>query len=167
MPAFTGSSFIRERRKEVESAFTCLGDASKKVDSQAAAHLGRYLAIRVAGYLEQSTNELIRTMARQRSDTAIQRYINGRFAKSNNYKSTKLLDLLAEFSEDWKTKTESYINSNGRREAIDSIYATRHSAAHGGQSGMTIATARGYFDKVDEVVKHLEKQLISSAKKAS
>ncbi|MGA9453625.1 MAG: HEPN domain-containing protein [Verrucomicrobiia bacterium] len=53
---------------------------------------------------------------------------------------------------------ELFLESNGRKDAIDSVMNNRHQIAHGKNSGITIARVRGYLDKAEEVLNFIERQ---------
>lgn len=87
-------------------------------------------------------------------------YVNAQFKNSNNYTVDRLLQLFGKFDPGWRVLLEKYLEDNGRKEAITSIYSIRNKVAHGEDGGISIVRAKDYFEKITEVINFIASQAI-------
>ncbi len=79
-------------------------------------------------------------------------------SKIQNANSAKLSETAYNFKGIWGDQLERYLNDDGRREAIDSIVATRHAIAHGKNTGITLMRLRDYYRRAVAVMQYIEDQ---------
>lgn len=87
------------------------------------------------------------------------RYVGSQLKWVQNPKAQVLLDLAGSFDATWQSKLATFIESNGRKDAIDSIMNNRHLIAHGRDSAITIAQVDRHFRKIVEVLEEIESEI--------
>lgn len=121
-------------------------------------HWAKYLCILVAGFLENSIEEVYSAFVRKAASESVQNYAVSQLSKIHNPKTNRFLEIAGLFRKSWSEELEQFVNEGGRREAIDSIMQNRHQIAHGQHSGVTIVRVRDYLNKSIEVVEFIENQ---------
>lgn len=121
-------------------------------------HWAKYLCVLSAGFLENAIEEVYGDFVRNASSKPVADYTTSILSKIQNPNSTKFIETARSFKQEWATALESYVNDNGRREAINSIMKNRHEIAHGKYSGITIVQIKQYLDKAVEVIEFIEGQ---------
>jgi hypothetical protein len=122
-------------------------------------HWAKYLCVLCAGLLENSVSELYGDYAKNKSNQEINHYVLRSLEKYQNPKTKKFIEIAACFNDRWAQDLETFVDNDGRREAIDSIIANRHLIVHGENSGITIVRIKEYFKKIVEVLEFIESQL--------
>ena len=112
-----------------------------------------------AGFLENIIFELYGDYVRRTSSKPVADYAISALAKVQNPNAQRFFETAHKFRADWGVDLNSYMNSDGRREAINSIMKNRHEIAHGRNSGITIVQIRNYLDKAIEVAEFIENQI--------
>jgi len=77
---------------------------------------------------------------------------------AQNPKSGKFLATARAFDRSWEESLATFIETDGRKDAIDAIIANRHLIAHGKDSGISLARIPEYLKKGVEVVEFIESQ---------
>ena len=121
-------------------------------------HWARYLCILVAGFLENAISEVYASYVKRCSNEQVANYVEAALGKIQNPKAQKFLDTAKAFNHDWGSCLCTYIEENGRKDAIDSVMSNRHLIAHGKDSGITLARLDQYFKKSVEVIEFIETQ---------
>lgn len=127
-------------------------------DIEIQAHWAKYLCVLAAGLLENTLVELYGDYCRKAASPAVANFSVAALGRIQNPKSQAFIDVSAAFNKAWGTALESFIEEDGRKEAINSIMANRHLIAHGRSSGITIARVSEYLGKVLDVFEFVEKQ---------
>lgn len=150
---------IERQRARLRSVIARAGHAAALRDIEVQAHWARYCCVLVAGFLEESIRHLFGTYAKKNSHHRVNRYVGTQLKWTQNPKTQVLLDLAGCFDPAWQTNLTKFVDSNGRRDAIDSIMSNRHLIAHGRDSAITIARVDLYFKKIIEVVEKVEEEI--------
>src|SRR5262249_48345054 len=93
------------------------------------------------------------------SAPSVANYAISRLARIQNPKAERFVETARAFDKAWADALETFMDDNGRKEAIDSIMATRHLIAHGGNAGITYARIVEYLNKAEEVLEFIESQV--------
>lgn len=123
------------------------------LSSELTSHYSRYLAVLVSGYAEQSVKELVRQYVRTHGDPRTQRYVGKQLDRLRNIDDEKLRQLIQSLDVQWWSDLET--RHPDEVDAFRSIATVRNSVSHGGESGITLSTARQYFDQISAVLKYL------------
>jgi len=124
------------------------------------AHWAKYLCVLVSGVLENALVELYREFSTRAASEPVANYASSRLEKIQNPNASRFLQTARSFKISWGNELEAFLESDGRKDAIDSVMNNRHQIAHGKSSGITIARVRSYLDKAEEVLNFIEKQTI-------
>ena len=122
------------------------------------AHWARYLCVLASGYLENALKEIYGRYARSRSDPAIANYVERSLNRIQNPKAKRFVETASAFNKEWEESLRSFLELDGKKEAIDAIISNRHRIAHGQDSTITLAQVRDYLAKSEEVVEFIEGQ---------
>jgi hypothetical protein len=132
--------------------------AASGADIEIRSHWAKYLCVLCAGFLENAVTDVYGEFARRASSKPVADYAISILSKIQNPNAQKFFETANKFKPEWGTDLNIFLDSNGRREAINSIMKNRHEIAHGKYSGITLVQIRNYFDKAVEVVEFIENQ---------
>lgn len=121
-------------------------------------HWAKYLCVLIAGFLENSLKVIYGEFVRMAASKPVADYANSMLSRIQNPNATMFIQTARRFKPDWATELDAFVDSNGRREAINSIMKNRHEIAHGKYSGITMAQIKDYLDKAVEVIDFIESQ---------
>lgn len=122
------------------------------------AHWARYLCVLAAGFLENALSEVYSRYAKACANPQVSNYVEAILGKIQNPKSGKFLDTARAFDRSWEESLATFIETDGRKDAIDAIMANRHLIAHGKDSGISLVRVEEYLKKSIEVVEFIETQ---------
>lgn len=128
-------------------------------DLEMRSHWGRYLCVLVAGFIEQAFVEIYCNMVARAARPEVVRYAQWSLRQIQNPKPTRFLDVTRTFDGTWANRLAEFFGKNGRKEAVESIMTQRHSIAHGGDSGITVAQVEQHLKRSVEVLNYLERVL--------
>lgn len=95
------------------------------------AHWARYICVLSAGFLENALMDVYSQYARSCSTPAIADYVEATLRKILNPKAKRFEETAKAFNKAWEEDLTTFLDSDGRREAIDAIMSNRHLIAHG------------------------------------
>lgn len=121
-------------------------------------HWAKYLCVLSAGFLENAITEIYGDFVRGAASKPVADYAMSTLSRIQNPKTSKFIEIARSFKPSWADALESYVDSDGRREAINSIMANRHEIAHGKHPGITLVQINDYLDRAVEVIEFLEHQ---------
>lgn len=133
-------------------------DSASDGDLELQSYWAQYVCIRVAGFMENALAEVYSEYARVSSNQKVASFVSGTVSKIQNPNAQRVFETARKFSADWSDELESFLASEGRREALNSIMTNRHQIAHGRDSDITIPRVRDYLKKCVEIVDFLERQ---------
>lgn len=129
-------------------------------DIEMQAHWAKYLCVIVAGFLENSVTELFSRYVEGQASANVTRFSHGRLEKILNPKAERFVQTAHAFNKHWGATVESFIEGDGRKEAINAIMDNRHKIAHGQTSTITAVRLQGYLDKAVEVIRFIEQTCV-------
>jgi hypothetical protein len=127
-------------------------------DLEMQAHWARYFCVLSAGLIENALAEIYQDFVRGAASQPVANFTNSSLSKIQNPKTSRFVEIARAFNPVWAADLESYVNNDGRKDAIDSIMANRHLIAHGKHSGITITRVTEYLRKATEVLEFIEEQ---------
>ena len=122
------------------------------------AHLARYICVLSAGFLENAHIDVYSRYARACSTPAVADYVESTLRRVQNPKAKRFEETAKAFNKAWEEDLATFLNSDGRRDAIDAIMSNRHLIAHGKDSGITLARLKEYLSKSIAVLEFIENQ---------
>jgi hypothetical protein len=128
-------------------------------DLELQAHWARYACVLTAGLLENAVVIFYSDFVSRNAQKPVADYATVQIAKIQNPKTNRFVEVARSFKSSWADDLEKFVETNGRKEAVDAIMANRHQIAHGKDSGITLARVSDYLDKAEEVLKFIEMQL--------
>lgn len=113
-------------------------------DIEAQADFAKYFCVLVSGYLENALVALMLDFVQRKSVAEVQLFVEKRLDRWTNPSTDKIINLLGEFSDEWKRKAEEFIIDD-RKAAVNSLVGLRHQIAHGQSVGTSIAQVKDYY----------------------
>jgi c-di-AMP phosphodiesterase-like protein len=111
-----------------------------------------------AGFIENALSEVYSTYAKASANPQVSNYVETVLGKIQNPKSRRFLDTARAFDRSWEESLLIFIDTDGRKDAIDAIMSNRHLIAHGKDSGISLARVKEYLKKSIEVIEFIETQ---------
>jgi RiboL-PSP-HEPN len=142
---------LRNRLKAVFDRAKSLRDADAEILSDYA----RNLCVLVSGFVETAVAELAIEHCRNRANPSVVRYTSVQLGRIQNMNSTKLLQLINSFDKHMFDNLSAFIEGP-RKEALDSVLNLRNTIAHGESVSLSMGRITDYFEKIDEIVVHVE-----------
>jgi hypothetical protein len=133
-------------------------DRATAGDLELQSHWARYLCVLAAGIFENALPAIYGAYIRTRSAPNVAAFASAALASIRNPKSERFLEIASCFDSTWPYDLMTYLDTNGHRDAIDSIIANRNLIAHGKISGITLSRFKDYFSKAIEVLEFIEEQ---------
>ena len=133
-------------------------NAASGGDIEIQAHWSRYCCVLAAGLIENALVELYSEFVKRTASVPVASYATHALSFVQNPKTKRFLETAERFKASWKTDLETFVDQDGRREAIDSIMANRHLIAHGDDANITMARVQTYLEKALEVLSFIETQ---------
>ena len=128
-------------------------------DSELQAHWAKYACVLAAGLLENALVSFYSDFIGRNAHRPVADYATDQISKIQNPKTSRFIEVSSSFKRSWSDDLGKFVETNGRKEAIDGIMANRHRIVHGKDSDITVARVSAYLDKAEEVLKFIEKQL--------
>lgn len=148
---------LGQQRQAIDSLFKRTRDACGG-DVEMMAHWARYLCVLCAGFLENALTAVYSDYCRGKASVPVANFAVRALEQISNPKTKRFLETAAAFRAEWKHELETFVDENGRRDAIDSIMNNRHLIAHGGRSDVTVSRLSGYWSRSVQVVEFIEGQ---------
>ena len=127
-------------------------------DIEMMSHWAKYLCVLSAGFIENALKEIYGSFIKGAASEPVAQFANSALFRIQNPKTYIFIKTAKAFKKPWAEKLETFVDEDGRREAIDSIMQNRHHISHGKDSGITIARLRPYLNKAVEVLDFVEVQ---------
>ncbi len=146
----------RAELTHVQDSITTLG-----LTSPVAPYLTKYAVIRACGVVEVSFKALIADFCSKTSTKQVKRYIALKITRSSaNPSHNKIVEMLDQFDENWKTKYKSNIGTDPDKthllDSLQSLVDARNDFAHGGNPTLSINDVIKHFDHARRVIKHVD-----------
>lgn len=146
---------VQQYIKEIDSAFSL---AENQNDDEVKSYFAYLLCIRISGLIENYLKTKVSDYSDKKVPKQITRFLSIKFADITNLKTTKLLEILGQFSLQWKSDFEVIIQNNVQlKSSLDSLINNRHNIAHGQRASLTLRTVRQYYEDVQEIINELDK----------
>lgn len=129
-------------------------------DLELQSHWAKYLCVLVAGYAENSLHALYGNYVNKSTPAPVAKFAVGKIKDLQNPRPKRFIEIASGFKESWGVDLKTYVELDGRAEAINTIMTARHSIAHGKNSDISIHRVSEYFNKCVEVAEFIENQLI-------
>ena len=127
-------------------------------ETELRAHWARYLCVLASGFLENALKDVYGNYAQRCSNKGVGNYVAATLGKIQNPKATRFVETARAFHDAWADGLNVFLDSEGRREAIDAIMSNRHLIAHGKDSGITLANLAEYLRRSVQVIEFIETQ---------
>ncbi len=128
-----------------------------KDEHELSGHFARYLCVLASGFIEVSVRAILEDYACRCSNSNVSSFVNKKLEYYYNLKWNKILDLVGEFSPDWKRRLKDCADPKLKL-GVDSIVADRNEIAHGRDLGISYGRVRQYYESAVEAVKLIEEE---------
>jgi hypothetical protein len=145
----TGRQEVERLRRRLDATLKRAPASSSDIEVQS--DFAKYFCVLVSGFLENALIAVILDVAQRKSSPEIQLFVEKRLAHWTNPNAEKVVQLLGEFSADWRLAAEAYLVDQ-RKATINSLVGLRHQIAHGESVGTSLAQVKDYFTVTVEVV---------------
>lgn len=117
--------------------------------------LSCYLCILVSGFLEVAIRNIFEnyTILYSSSENIV-KYISQRLKYFQNPNSSKILNLIGDFSSNWRVTLEKHEDGEWK-EAVDTIVANRHNLAHGRSVQITVIRVKNCYRSINSLIDFL------------
>jgi hypothetical protein len=124
-------------------------------------YLNKYSVIKSCGTIEISFKTLIADFCCKRSKPQVKNFLNKRVRENSaNPSYRRILQILAEFDENWvtnfKAQMQALPNYNSITSSIQSLVDARNDFAHGGNPTITFTDIKNYFDESKQLIVTLD-----------
>jgi RiboL-PSP-HEPN len=143
---------IVSHRQRIDTLFIKVASTSNPADQS---EWSKYLCILVSGFIEESLRVLLEDYTRTRSAPNIQNFVVKQTGNITNCKTSRILEVLSKFSQDWANDFSDQITDEIKN-SIDSVIANRHVIAHGKNVNITYRTMSTYYNNVKKAVEILD-----------
>jgi hypothetical protein len=150
----------KELVRQIQALKTLIGKTQivSGGDIEVQSHWAKYLCVLVAGFLENALAEVYSDYCRSAANSSVANFATAALGRIQNPKVEMFLRVTKAFNKSWSENIESFLEIDGRKDAINSIMANRHRIAHGKDSNITVARVNEYFVKSLEVIEFMENQ---------
>lgn len=129
-----------------------LDDALELVKSQTddedKSMLTNIMCIRISGLLEMALKCRISDYSAQKTPQEINRFLTQKFKDITNLKSTKLSDVLGQFSTIWQNEFDEELEQNSQlKSSLDSLINIRNNLAHCQKANTSLRDTEQYYKK--------------------
>jgi len=145
----TGRSEIHNLKQKLDS--TLARAPASAADIEVQSDFAKYFCVLVSGFLENVVVALLLDFAQKRSTPEVAFFIERHLDYWTNPTCEKIIQLLGDFSQDWRAAAESHLVDQ-RKATLNSLIALRHKIAHGESVGTTLGQIKSYYVTVIEIV---------------
>ena len=122
-------------------------------DPQVSSDLGKYVAVRLCGLLEQAVSALsLNHVARFGGGSTVKEFASSWIQRSANPKRGALLEHVGRFDPSWPGELESLLSTLDPEKTLDSFVQTRNDIAHGLTTGIGFDALDNYSSIVLGVI---------------
>lgn len=152
------NSHIVSHYQRIDNLFSKVASISNPADQS---EWSKYLCVLVSGFIEESLRVLLEEYTRTHSAPNIQNFVGKQIGSITNCKTSRILEVLSKFSQDWANDFSKQIQARSSitdeiKNSIDSVIANRHSIAHGRNVGITYSQMSTYYKNVKKAVDILD-----------
>lgn len=144
------NSDVDGHRKRIDAVFE-LAEGIDLTNLELRSHMARYLCVLVSGFVERSVSHIIDDYARRRSAPEVYRFVSLQLKSFQNASTNKILKMITNFDDSWAKQFAKDIEGE-IKDSVDSVVATRHQIAHGGNTGITLARMKDYYKGARDLV---------------
>ncbi|MFI9384203.1 HEPN domain-containing protein [Kutzneria sp. NPDC052558] len=142
-------------------------DPRSITDPEVASDLGRYLCVRVSGYLEQASGVILRDYCEKNSWGLVQSFAHSWLDKMPNLSADALIKFVKRFSSQHAGELEVFLSTEERGTTLNALVGIRNDVAHGKQQGISREQAWRYLEVVEQIVNWLLDQFDSMNNESS
>jgi RiboL-PSP-HEPN len=152
------NSHILSHRQRIDTLFSKVASISNPADQS---EWSKYLCVLVSGFIEESLRVLLEEYTRTHSAPNIQNFVEKQIGNITNCKTSRILEVLSKFSQDWANDFSNQIQTRSSitdeiKNSIDSVIANRHDIAHGRNVGITYTRMYTYYNNIKKAVDILD-----------
>lgn len=130
---------------------------AKKIDDlEIKNDFSRYITVRISGFIEITVRECYDQYTSKKASPDVHRYVTRKLKRFQNPRVKDIIELARDFNEGWAAELESV--DMEMSDAVDSIVTIRHSVAHGGNRGISLANVEQYYKQVLKFLELIQKQ---------
>lgn len=126
--------------------------------SELQAHWARYICVLSAGFIENALSDVYTRYVKGCANEAVANFSSSKLNRIQNPKSNRFVETARSFKINWGEELNTFLDDNGRGDAINGIMSNRHLIAHGNNSGISLVRVTEYLSKSVEVIEYIEGQ---------
>ncbi|AVP97399.1 hypothetical protein C7S18_09420 [Ahniella affigens] len=151
------SNAIRGKADSLKRLITSV-KSNKDLPDEVVGHMGRYLCVICAGFIETSLAEVFADYVTKRSAEEVASFCLDTLRKIQNPKASRIEEVCARFDKSISVPLKQYLDdgAGARRLSIDSVMNNRHQIAHGKQSSITIGQVETHLERAIDVFVFIE-----------
>lgn len=129
-------------------------------DDEFKSHIAKYLCIMCSGFVEKALENTLYNYYRNKTDNDdLKKYISENLRRVNNPKKERIVSTVKSFSTEFSEMIHNYID-NERKMALETLMINRNKIAHGESSDITISQIESNFNKIVEIFKYIETEVL-------
>ena len=149
---------VKNRLRQLQRLIDHVSDVTDDVSLQD--HLARYICVMAAGFLEYGLQTIYSDFIDQSSSVQVTRFASKQLRRVTNPDVGTFLETARAFDPQWRVELREFFRNDteGTKEAINSIMKVRNSVAHGGSADITTEMVRDYLERSVKVLEFIERQ---------
>lgn len=147
---------VHQKRQAIDNLLKLAGQYS--AGSPTNRDLTHYACIRICGFLETALQDIYYEYARKTGSPNTARFVSKRLARNATPWAGNIETLAEQFNPEWKDELTKLLNSNSRREAINSLVGNRIPIAHGRSSTAGLVQIQQWYRAVIDLIDLIESQ---------
>ena len=126
-------------------------------DEELQSTLIKLFCVRTSGLLEVFIKTRISEYSKGKVPKEINRFLTSKFKDITNLKSTRFVDVLESFSDEWAIKFRDYLDQHEQEKiSLDSLITQRHLIVHGQSSNIGSSSMLQYYEDVKHIVQCID-----------
>ena len=147
-------------RQRVENQIRSALSHAATVQDEVQGALARHTCVLISTYLEVAMREVVLGFIRDRSDDRVMWFCEACMRSFRDPNMEKILQLMGRFGNDLRDRLETAVQDR-HRDHLNSVYGNRNLIVHRGQSDISLAYVREYFESACGVVNSVRELLLA------
>lgn len=147
--------------RDLQETYVRLQESRASLSPDLQADMNKYVAVRMAGFLEQLCFHSISGRVAEVTSGSLQAFVNSWFYKSPNLNSSQFVALMDRFGDPIKSDAREFLDDSFRRETLNSLLLLRNSVAHGKQYPGSSRELSHYMDFTTDMYRWFESRFLA------
>jgi RiboL-PSP-HEPN len=146
---------IRQIKIRIDDLVSRIKEQKSTEDVEVISDLSKYLCVLLSGYFDKGIADILFSYGGKFSPQ-IERCIQIDFKWITNIKMNKLLEILGQFSNEWKEEFVSRPEFEDYKDNLDSLVNNRNNIAHGIGSSVTLSELEYQYGIIEDILSDIK-----------